>query len=121
LDVNFKLSEADGYGEMHGFWVYPPDDFYHVDYFEIYVRQIRECLTPNSEGKKKLQIGKCNVLRNHLQNFSTDSIKKLNTVRNVKDYPAVFALDGLIHTLLKRKPWLSDAGGGAYNIDEGYA
>jgi len=121
LDVNFKLSDADGYGEIHGLWVYPPDDFYHVDYFEIYVRQIRECLTPNSEGKKKLQIGKCNALRNHLQNFSTDSIKKLNTKRNVKDYPAVFALGGLIHTLLKRKPWLSDAGGGAYNIDEGYA
>ncbi len=117
LAVNFKLREKDGSGEGHGFWIYKPDDFDQPDYFEIYVRQIRECLTPNSAGKKRLQIGKFNTLRNHLQNFSSDSIKKLHTKRKVKDYPAVFALGGLIHTLLERKRWLSGSGGEAFNLD----
>jgi len=117
LAVCSELQKKDGSGEGHGLWIYKPDDFDQADYFEIYVRQIRECLTPDSTGKKRLQIGNCNTLRNHLQNFSSDSIKILNTKRKVKDYPAVFALGSLIHTLLERKRWLSGSGGEAFNLD----
>jgi hypothetical protein len=117
LAVSFKLREKDGEGEGHGVWIYQPDDFDRPDHFEIYVRQIRECLTPDDSGKKRLYIGKCKKLKNHLQNFSSDFIKKLKTKRKVKDYPAVFALGGLIHTLLERKPWLSNSGGEAFNLD----
>jgi len=108
-----NLRKKEGEGEGHGFYIYNPDDFDRPDSFEIYIRQIQICLTPNSSGKKRLYIGKNNKLRNHLQNFSK-SIRK----QSVEDHPAVFALGGVIHTLIQRKRWLNNSGAEAFNLDD---
>jgi len=108
-----KLRKKEGEGEGHGFYIYSPDDFDRPDFFEICIRQIQMCLTPNSSGRKRLYIGKNNKLRNHLQNFSK-SIRK----QSIEDHPAVFALGGVLHTLIQRKRWLNNSGAEAFNLDD---
>jgi len=117
LNICFKLREKDGYGDGHGFWIYSPDDFYEKDHFETYVRQVLAALTKDETGHKMLIIGQNEKIRNHIQTLSNDSVTRLEMRQRAKEYPAMFALGGLVHTLLQRKPWLEGSGGEAFNLE----
>lgn len=116
LAVCFELRNKDGNSDEHGFWIYSPDDFENKDHFETYVRQVLAALTPDETGKKALMIGHNEKIRNHIQTLSNDSIKRLEMRQRAKEYPAMFALGALVHTLLQRKPWLVGSGGKAFNL-----
>lgn len=53
-------------------------------------------------GKKRLYLGKCTRLRNYIQSAPVDTATK----GSVKDYPALAALGGVVHTLMMLMPWL---------------
>jgi len=70
--------------------------------FERYVNQIFSSLTDDpTTGKKRLQIGGCVKLLNYLQTAPVD----VATKGSAKEYPALSALGGLIHTLMMLMPW----------------
>lgn len=116
--VSRELREKDGEGEGHGFYIYPPFDFDKLNHFEIYVQQIRTSLIPRKEtGKKALILGNNDKIKNYLNTMSKDSVSKLDMKRRAKEYPAVFALGCLVHTLLHQRPWLESSGGEGFNLE----
>lgn len=71
--------------------------------FERYASQVWRWLTVDSvTGKKELYLGPCNNLRNYIQNTPSDATAK----GSVRDYPALAALGGVVHTLMMLRPWL---------------
>ena len=80
----------------------PPYDFEKQNAFEFYLNQIWSCLVLDSSGKKRLYLGNCIKLRNHIQNAPSDAAVK----GSVKDYPAIAALGGVVHSLMMLRPWL---------------
>lgn len=116
LAVCFELRNKDGNSDEHGFWIYSPDDFENRDHFETYARQVLSVLTPDENGQKKLLIGNNDKIRNHIQTMSNDSVKYLEMRQKAKEYPAMFALGSLVHTLLMRKPWMVNSGGDGFNL-----
>jgi hypothetical protein len=118
-NITRELREKDGEGEDHGFYIYPPYGLDRLNHFEIYVQQIRTSLIPRQEtGKKELTLGAANdKIRNYLQTLSKDSVSRLDMKKRAKLYPGVFALGCLVHTLLKRRPWLENSGGEGFNME----
>lgn len=118
LAVCFELRRKDGNNDEHGFWIYSPDDFEEKDHFETYLRQVLAALTPDEAGKKLLIIGNNPKIKNYIQTLSNDSITHLEMRQKAKEYPAMFALGALVHTLLQRKPWMANSGGEAFNLED---
>jgi len=117
-NVTRELREKDGEGEGHGFYIYPPYDFDKLNHFEIYVQQVRTSLIVKEEtGKKELILGNNDKIINSLQTLSKDAMSRLDMKKRAKEYPAVFALGCLVHTLLQRRPWLESSGGEAFNME----
>ena len=117
-NVTRELKEKDGEGEGHGFYIYPPYDFDKLNHFEIYVHQVRTSLIPKEEtGKKELILGNNDKIKNYLQTLSKADEARLDMKRRAKEFPAVFALGCLVHTLLQTRPWLENSGGEAFNME----
>jgi len=83
-------------------FVVQPYDFEKPNAFERHVNQIFSSLTVDpATGKKRLYLSNCTRLQNYIQNASVDAAVKGDS----KDYPALSALGGLIHTLMMLMPW----------------
>ncbi len=84
-------------------FVVAPYDFEKPNAFERHVNQIFSSLTVDpATGKKRLKVGECTRLRNHIQNAPVDVAVK----GDIKDYPALAALGGVVHSLMMLMPWL---------------
>jgi len=116
LDVCKELKFLDGNSDEHGFWIYTPWDFEKRDHFETYAQQVKTVLRPDETGLPKLIIGNNHKIRNHAQTLSNDAITRLEMRQRAKEYPAMFALGGLVHTLVMQKPWMVGSGGEAFNL-----
>lgn len=118
LAVCSELRDKDGNSDEHGFWIYTPDDFDEKDHFETYMRQVQLALTPDGTGEKMLMLGGNERIKSYIQTLSNETVKKLEYQRTAKEYPAVFALGALVHTLLQRKPWMVNSGGEVFNLED---
>jgi hypothetical protein len=68
----------------------PPDDFYEPKSFDHYVRSMRSVLMPD---KIRFYFGQNELLKNRLRAFRQND-------------PAVFAMGGLVHSLLSQTMWM---------------
>lgn len=82
--------------------VSPAYDFEKPNRGEIYLQRIFELLKPGASGKKRLFLGGCNKLHDHLR----DLPHYPSQIIQVERWPAVAALGYAVHTLLVYKPWL---------------
>lgn len=82
--------------------IIPPDDLYVPHAFDHYVRSLRSVI---ERGNKRFYFGQCDVLKKKLQEFKRDD-------------PAVYAVGGLIHSLLTRTTWMDQARENAFNVEE---
>ena len=92
----------DQLGERDALTITPPIDLYEPAVFDNYLRSLKSCLLKDSH---RFFFGGCNILKNHLREFR-------------KNNPAVFAVGGLVHSLLVHCSWMDEAGQGIFNIDE---
>ena len=83
-------------------YISPPYDFERPNAFERYSNQIWGSLAADSSGRKRLYLGNCIKLRNHIQNTPSDAAVKGSSM----DYPAITALGGVVHSLMMLRPWL---------------
>jgi hypothetical protein len=90
-------------GDRQAILITPPDDFYVPKAFDHYVRSMHSVVVP---GKVRFGFGGNEILKNRLKEF-------------LRDDPAVFAVGGLIHSLLSRTMWMDQARENAFNIQEG--
>lgn len=79
----------------------PPMDFYDSKAFDIYIRSLKSCMLPETV---RFYFGGNNILKNHLREFRRNN-------------PAVFAVGGLIHSLLTHCTWMGDAGDTIFNVE----
>jgi len=79
----------------------PPVDFYESAVFDNYIRSLKSCLLP---GSLRFYFGGNDILKNHLMEFRRDN-------------PAVFAIGGLVHSLLTRCTWMSEAGDNVFAVE----
>ena len=83
--------------------VSPPDDFYVSNIFDNYIRDIESVVVKDN---RRLYFGYNEILQNKFREGFTD-----------KD-PAIWAIGGLIHTLLCRCTWMDSCTETAFTIDE---
>jgi len=94
---NFNATlQGDEKNVEKGFYVVPPIGWETKTWFETYLARIHEMF-----GQKRLHIGTCNRLRNHLQLFSSKDARQ----REGEDFPPIAALGYALHSLLILKPW----------------
>jgi hypothetical protein len=104
--VNLFNYREDAGKDPDSVYIAQPYDFDRPNAFERYTNQIWGNLTVDPiSGGKRLYLGDCVKLRNHIQNTPTDAATK----GNVKDYPAIAALGGVVHSLMMLMPWLEFA------------
>ena len=97
---NEKLIE-DG-GDRAAIVVTPPDDLYTPKIFDNYVRALRSTL---SSSVPRFYFGHNYILQNRFREF-------------YKDDPTVFAMGGLVHTLLCRCRWLDSRGEMVFTVED---
>lgn len=93
-DFNKKLWKKDKEAE----WIILSPPLYESEEphaLKIYLTRIRSC-------KKRLSLGSCNKLLNHIHNVPPEVALK----KSPEDYLAVACLGGVIHSLMPREPWL---------------
>ena len=104
--VNLFNSREGGGKDPDSVYISPPYDFERPNVFERYTNQIWSSLTVDHKtSKKRLYLGDCVKLRNCIQNTPTDAATK----GNVKDYPAIVALGGVVHSFMMLMPWMEFA------------
>jgi len=81
--------------------VVAPHDFEKKNAFERYASQIWNGLNRDPAGKKRLCLGDCTRLRNHILSAPVDAATK----GTIEEYPAIAALGGVVHTLMMLMPW----------------
>jgi len=86
--INQEIKRQSSFPGYRGFYVSPPEDFDKPNAFDLYADSIRASL----KGDKQLFLGDCDLIQAHLQNYKKNS-------------PAIWALGGIIHTLLGRNLW----------------
>jgi hypothetical protein len=91
-------------GENNAMLVTPPMDLYADKPFDNYIRSLKYCILKDN---LRFFFGGNNILKNHLREFR-------------KDNPAVFAIGGLVHSLLANCTWMSETGKGVFNLEENY-
>jgi hypothetical protein len=79
-------------GDKAAILISPPMDFYVPKIFDNYARAIRSCFNSENPKKSRFFFGYCEILKNRLGSYERDD-------------PAVFAMGGLIHTLLTECTW----------------
>lgn len=82
--------------------VSPPNDYYEPKAFDHYVRSLRSTMMPD---KVRFYFGKNDILKNKLKGFKRDD-------------PAVYAVGGLIHSLLAQCTWMGFARENMFNVLE---
>ena len=104
--VNLFNYREDAGEDPDSVYLAQPYDFDRPNAFERYTNQIWNSLTVDpTSGEKRLYLGDCVKLRNYIQNTPADASAK----GNVKDYPAIVALGGVVHSLMMLMPWLEFA------------
>jgi len=99
---NEKLARTYGH-ENNALLITPPVDMYITKIFDQYLRSLKACLLP---GKLRLYfVGENEILKNDLREF-------------LRDTPSVFAIGGLVHSLLTHCSWMSDAKSNAFSVEE---
>lgn len=94
---------ARNYGnENNAVLITPPVDMYEPKAFDNYVRSLKSCLMPENV---RFYFGGLDILKNCLREFRRDS-------------PAVFAIGGLVHSLLTTCTWMSETGNNMFAINE---
>lgn len=88
--------------ENNALLITPPVDMYSPMIFDQYLRALKSCLLP---GKLRFYFGECEMLKNDLREF-------------VRDTPSVFAIGGLIHSLLTHCSWMSEIDSNIFTVDE---
>ncbi len=102
-DTSVTLFNHEATKDPDKIFVVAPYDFEKPNAFERHVNQIFSSLTVDpATGKKRLKVGECTRLRNHIQNAPVDVAVK----GDIKDYPALAALGGVVHSLMMLMPWL---------------
>jgi hypothetical protein len=96
---NEKLIEQGG--DRAAILVVPPDDLYTQKIFDSYVRALRSTLLPET---RRFYFGHNDILQNRLREFNRDD-------------PCVFAVGGLVYTLLCRCRWMDSRGETAFNVE----
>ncbi len=91
-------------GDHSAIVIIPPNDFYDLKSFDTYIQSLRSVLVPNN---KRLFLGGCNILRQHLRSFERGN-------------PAVFAIGGLVHTLLGHCAWAGSSRNSVFVIEDGF-
>lgn len=81
--------------------VVPPDDLYTDKIFDNYVRALRSTLLPET---RRFYFGHNHILQNRLREFRADD-------------PCVFAIGGLVFSLLNRVRWMDNQGEQAFTVD----
>jgi hypothetical protein len=97
--LNERLIQAGG--DKASILITPPDDFYSPKAFEIYVRSMHSVIVP---GKIRFGFGGNEILKNRCKEFK-------------KDDPAIMAVGGVIHSLLSRTMWMSDAANNCFTVE----
>lgn len=92
-------------GEKNAILVTPPVDLYAEKTFDNYIRSLKSCMLKNN---LRFFFGGNNILKNHLRQFRRDN-------------PAVFAIGGLVHSLLAHCTWMSETGKGVFSLEEKHA
>lgn len=77
-------------GSRDAILVSPPNDYYTPNAFDHYVRSFRSTIMPD---RQRFYFGKNDILKNRLKEFK-------------KNDPAVYAIGGLVHTLLSQCMWM---------------
>jgi hypothetical protein len=89
--------------EPEGVILQNPTDMDKKNNFELYLHRIYGALTPDETGGKMLSV---EIICSHLMN-AIQSVPKDGTYSLTKDdNPPVFALGGLLHSLLTTKGWI---------------
>jgi len=81
-------------GDKNAILITPSVDMYDATVFDNYIRSLKSCLLPD---KVRFFFGGCGILKNHLREFR-------------KGCPAVFAVGGLVHSLLTHCSWMGETG-----------
>jgi len=89
-------------GERAAILISPPDDFYATKIFDSYVRALRSTLLKDSQ---RFFFGHNYILQNRLREFK-------------KDDPCVFAVGGLVFSLLNRVRWMDARGENAFTVED---
>ena len=89
-------------GDKNAILITPPVDMYETAVFDNYIRSLKSCLLPD---KLRFYFGNCDILKNNLREFR-------------KNNPAVFAIGGLVHSLLTNCTWMSDVNSNIFTVDE---
>jgi len=89
-------------GERAAILISPPDDFYAQKIFDSYVRALRSTLLKDSQS---FFFGHNYILQNRLREFK-------------KDDPCVFAVGGLVFSLLNRVRWMDARGENAFTVED---
>ncbi len=97
---NERLTEAGR--DRAAILIIPPNDFYGPTVFDEYVRSLQSAIMP---GRVRFFFGKCDILRKHLRGFTRDN-------------PAVFAVGGLVHTLLGNCEWMDSNRENCFVVEE---
>jgi len=89
-------------GDNNAVLITPPVDMYSPAVFDNYVRSLKSCLLP---GKVRFYFGHCEILKNTLREFRKDS-------------PAVFAVGGMVHSLLTVCTWMNEVDSNIFTVAE---
>jgi hypothetical protein len=97
---NEKLIEQGGNDQA--ITITPPDDFGGTKAFDHYVRSLHSVISPDSV---RFYFGGLEILKNRLREFKRDD-------------PAVFAVGGLVHSLLLRCTWMDQTRENMFVLEE---
>lgn len=97
---NEKLVEKDG--PEGAILIAPPDEFYDSDPFENYRRSFETAIVSTPE---RFAFGGNSILKTKHRQYRVGD-------------PAVFAVGGLVHSLLSRCTWMDQARENAFNVEE---
>jgi len=99
--LNERLIEQGG--DRAAILIAPPDDYYSPKSFDHYVRSLHAVILPEHI---RFYFGQSEILKNRLRAFRRDD-------------PAVFAVGGLVHSLLSRCLWMDHARENMFVVEEG--
>jgi hypothetical protein len=88
-------------GDRNGLYISPPSGFELRNSFQIYIQKIREFLSPNKAGKKRLYLGGCEIIKNRLSNLPPDAMDK----GDMDKFIAIATVGSVLHSLSESKPW----------------
>jgi hypothetical protein len=80
-----------------GLYFSPPSGFDMNNHLQIYIQVIRELLTRDKEGEKRLFIGDCSILRNRIASIQQVEVD----IGDINRCPAIFALGGVLHSIIE--------------------